>query len=211
MMSSSSESITGSCSHHDGTTVTPDGQQDRSVRGERPEVTSPHALALTRSLMTRSLRTGSLRTGSLRTGSRVHGRGGPGGFAHGVGKREQIILRGASVDAQGEPDDLPPAGRRQPLGMLVTEVVGVRFGIGGQRTEHRRLIGVYIGERGHRAPLARGPRTAPGTTHVGEVTARAGSQRLGSLGWSQRTRREADRHRVVGFGIGTGGVFAAPA
>lgn len=211
MMSSSSESITGSCSHHDATTVTPDGQQDRSVRGQRPEMTSPYALALARTVLARSRLARTVLARSLMPGGRLRGRGGPGGFAHGVGKREQIILGGSTVDAQGEPDDLPPAWCRQPLGMLVTEVVGVRFGIGGQRTEHRRLIGVDIGERGHRAPLARGPRTAPGTTHVGEVTARAGTQRLGSLGWSQRTRREAARHRVVGFGIGTGGVFAAPA
>ena len=72
----------------------------------------------------------------------------------------------------GEPEHLPAAGRREPLAVRVAEVVGVRLGVGRQRAEHRRLVGVDVGQRADRGAAAGGARTAAGRTHGPDGTRR---------------------------------------
>jgi hypothetical protein len=83
-----------------------------------------------------------------------------GGFPDSIGQREQVVALGLRVDGlTGQPDDLPAPGRGEPLGMLLAQVVGVRLGIGRQRAENGRLVGVHIGERADGLALAGGTRT----------------------------------------------------
>ena len=62
----------------------------------------------------------------------------------------------------------------------LAQVVGVRLGVGGQRTEHGRLVGVDVGQRHHRRPAARGAGAAAGGLHGPDATSRRGRRRLGS-------------------------------
>src|SRR5450759_1125069 len=73
---------------------------------------------------------------------------GPAGLAHRVGQRQQVVLGGAGVhELRGEADDLPAARDCLALGMHGAQVVGVRLGIGSQRSQNRGLVGVDIGQR----------------------------------------------------------------
>jgi hypothetical protein len=84
----------------------------------------------------------------------------PRGLTDCIGEREQIIALGLRVDGlTGQPDDLPAPGSGESLGVLFAEVVGVRLGIGRQRAENGRLVGVHIRERADSLTLAGGTRT----------------------------------------------------
>ena len=61
-------------------------------------------------------------------------------LTHGVGERLQVVrldwLIGRVPDR--EPDDVPAARRRHPVGVPSAQVVAVRLDEGGERTEHCR-------------------------------------------------------------------------
>src|SRR5918996_1449529 len=95
-----------------------------------------------------------------------------GGLAYRVGEREQVVT--ARPDARrirSEPDDLPAPWRHESLGVLRAQVVTVRFGVGGQRPEDRRRVGVHVGERRDRRTAARRPGTATPGAHDPNVSA----------------------------------------
>lgn len=66
-------------------------------------------------------------------------------IAHCVGESQQIIGSWFRWALDREPDHFPTAWRREGLRMLLAQVVAVRFGLTGQRTENR--CGVSIGVR----------------------------------------------------------------
>ena len=83
-----------------------------------------------------------------------------------------------------------PRGAESRSLWRVAEVVGVRLGVRRERAEHRRLVGVDVGERGDRGTAARGARTAADGTHARRrVPAVPRAPRLGS----RRGRRAARR------------------
>src|SRR3954464_15246091 len=90
----------------------------------------------------------------------------PGRFAHGVGKRFQVVPagpgRGRGVE---EPDDLPAARGGEALGVLGAQVVAVGFGVGGERAEDRGRVGVDVRQRRDGGTAASGARTATYRAH----------------------------------------------
>ena len=115
------------------------------------------------------------------TGRLRGGRHRAGGLADRVREGEQVVVGGASRREVGDqPQHLPAARRGQPLGVPVAQVVGVRLGVGRERAEHCRLVGVDIGERRDRGTGARGARAAAGRAHEGKRTAGAARLRRGA-------------------------------
>src|SRR5918995_609732 len=73
------------------------------------------------------------------------------GLTDGLGQRREVVdavLRRGELAL--EADDLTAARCGEPVGVLVAQVVGVRLGLGGERSDDGRGIGVDISERGHR-------------------------------------------------------------
>ena len=100
------------------------------------------------------------------TGSRLARRRGAGRLAHRVGQRLEVVAaRPERVGVRGEPQHLPATRGGQPLGVGRAQVVAVRLGVGGQRAEDGRRVGVDVGERGDRRATAGGPRTAADGAH----------------------------------------------
>ena len=75
------------------------------------------------------------------------------------------LLGPSEVGVGRQPQHLPAARRGEPLGVGDAQVVAVRLGVGGERAEDRRGVGVDIGERRDGGPAARGPRAAANRTH----------------------------------------------
>ena len=93
--------------------------------------------------------------------------GDAGRLADRVGQRLEVVAGGQQRPrVRGEPQDLPAAGGGEPAAVLLAEVVAVRLGVRRQRAEHRRRVGVHIGERGHGRTPTGGPRTASDQAHV---------------------------------------------
>lgn len=96
------------------------------------------------------------------TGSR------PGCLAHGVGERLEVVAAAGPGDVGVlalVPDDLPAARGGQAVRVLLAQVVAVRLGVDGQRADHRRPVGVDVGERGDSREGARGARAASDRAH----------------------------------------------
>src|SRR3984957_19038583 len=90
---------------------------------------------------------------------------------HRVGERLQAIrpvLAVARIDRQ--PHHIPAARRCQPGSVLFTQVVTMRFHVGGQRAEHRRGIPVHVRQCVNRGMFARGARAATGTHRPTSLT-----------------------------------------
>ncbi len=88
---------------------------------------------------------------------------------HGVGQREQVVGAGLGLLVLGgQPDDLPPARRREPRRVLGAQVVGVRLGVGGERAEDGGAVGVGVGERRARRLAAAGLRALPRQVHASD-------------------------------------------
>lgn len=91
---------------------------------------------------------------------------GAGRFPYGVGQRFEIVTAGTGRGrAVREPDDLPAAGRGQPLAVLRAQVVAVRLGVGGERAEYRRRVGIDVRQCRDGRAAARGARTATYRAH----------------------------------------------
>lgn len=81
----------------------------------------------------------------------------PAGLAHRVGQRLEIVGAAEVVEIGVRPDNFPPFRCGQVDGMLGTQVVGVRLGSSGQRTDDRGRLGIGIGQRGDGRFGAPGP------------------------------------------------------
>lgn len=81
-----------------------------------------------------------------------------GGIANSVGERQKVIgswlLRGGR---HGEAQDFPAAGHRQRISVLLAEVVTVRFGVGGKRTQDGGGICIHVRQGGYRRLAAGRP------------------------------------------------------
>jgi Zincin-like metallopeptidase len=96
------------------------------------------------------------------------------GITHRVGKRQQIIGARLWLLLHHESDHFPAAGRRQRLGMSLTEVIAVWFNLMRQRTQNRRGIPVGVGQRrGSRIRASRSRTSAQ--PHLPDGTPQAGS------------------------------------
>src|SRR5690349_15384714 len=127
-------------------------------------------------------------------GRRLHRAVGPAGLPDGLGERGEVVaavLRRRELPL--EADDLPAARRGEAVGVLVAEVVRVRLGLGGQRSDDGRRVGVDVGERGDRVLGAPGPRTPPHAQHVRDDSA-----------WTRRGPPRRAHHRSLG-GLGAPG------
>lgn len=91
-------------------------------------------------------------------GGRLRLRGEGGGVADGVGKGQQVVgtrlLRGGR---HGQPQYFPAAGNCQRISVLLAEVVAVRFGVGGQRTQDGGGVGIHVRQGGYRRLAAGRP------------------------------------------------------
>jgi hypothetical protein len=68
-------------------------------------------------------------------------------LSNSVCKRLEIIAAGfEGIRIWGDPHDLPATRSGETLTVHLAEVIAVRFGIGGQRTEDRGGVGVHIGQ-----------------------------------------------------------------
>ncbi len=93
---------------------------------------------------------------------------GAGGLAHRVGQCLEIVTAagsgGLGVVAL-VPHDLPTPWGRQPLCVVLAQVVAVRFGLHGERPHDGGTIGVDIGERGDGRTGAGGTGATPDRAH----------------------------------------------
>lgn len=100
-------------------------------------------------------------------------------LTHGVGERLQVVtarLDRAPVDV--EPHDLPTTRHGEAAGVLFAQVVGVRLGVGRERSDDGGRVGIDVSERGHRGTAAGGPRAAAQRAHGGDRTRREASYQL---------------------------------
>ena len=103
-----------------------------------------------------------------------------GGLTHGIGQGKKVVGAGAAGGlVRREAQDLPAAGRGEPLAVEVAQVVGMRFGVRRKRSEDGRLLGVDVGQRVQGAATAGGARTAT-ETHALDATGRFVAVGLGS-------------------------------
>jgi len=86
-------------------------------------------------------------------------RGGPRGppLADRLGQGDQVVRRYGLALGWVETHDVPAPRGRQAGPVVGTQVIGVRLGEGGQRPQHRRLLGVDVGQGHHSATVTRGP------------------------------------------------------
>lgn len=71
---------------------------------------------------------------------------------------QQIIgIRWRRHIRHGQSQNFPAPRHSQSVGMLGTQIVTVRLGIGGQRTQHRSGIGIHVRQSGDCRLLAAGP------------------------------------------------------
>ena len=91
-----------------------------------------------------------------------------GRLAHGVRQGFKIIGRRARGFGDLQPHDVPAKGGREASGVPGAQVVAVWLGVGRQRAEDGRRLGVDIGEGRHGGLAARGAATAAKRTHERE-------------------------------------------
>ena len=81
-----------------------------------------------------------------------------GGIADGVRQCQQVVRPGLlGGGGHRQTQDFPAARDGQRVSMLLTEVVAVRFRVGGQRTQDRGGVCIYVRQGGHRRLAAGGP------------------------------------------------------
>ena len=103
------------------------------------------------------------------------GNEGVGKVRHGIGQREKVVVgRGRCGKVGRQPQDVPAARGGQSFGVLGTQVIGMRFGISGQRSEHGRLVGIDVGQGRYGWRRARGPRAPTRSCHSPERNAPIG-------------------------------------
>lgn len=94
--------------------------------------------------------------------------------AQDVGHGEKVVVTAATRGLrEHKAYDVPPLGCGEPFGVLGAQVVGVWFGERGERTEHRLLVGVDVGEGRDGPASTRGSRAAAHESHTLDDTAAA--------------------------------------
>ena len=81
-------------------------------------------------------------------------------------------LTGETIALSAPEQDFHTFTTREPVGVVVAQVVGVGFREGRQRAEDGGLVAVHVGERGDRGPPASGAGATAGRTHEGDRTSR---------------------------------------
>src|SRR5690606_23217865 len=83
---------------------------------------------------------GDRAVGRSGTGSRGRDAGGARGtlLADRLGQRHEVV--GGQLGVRREAHDVPAAGRGEPGGVLLAQVVGVRLGVGRQRSQYTRML-----------------------------------------------------------------------
>ena len=67
--------------------------------------------------------------------------------AHGVDESGKVVARRRRrLEVGGQANDLPPQGRFKVLGVLVTQVVGIGVGNGGEGADDDRRVPVVVGQ-----------------------------------------------------------------
>ena len=90
----------------------------------------------------------------------------PGRLADGVGQRLEVVAAVANgTVVHRQPYDVPSTRRGEARGVLRTQVVAVRLGIGGKGTEDGGRVRVDVRQRRDGRTTARGPRTATYRAH----------------------------------------------
>ena len=85
-------------------------------------------------------------------------------FAHGIGKRHQVVVIRVRRQRAGMADQFPAARRGDAAGVQNAQIPGVRLGHGGQRTHYSRRVGIDESERRDR--IVRAPRPAAATRNI---------------------------------------------
>ena len=64
-----------------------------------------------------------------------------GRFTNRIGQCQQVVARRTeSIKIGSETQNLPPAWRAEAVTVVVAQVVGMRLGVGGQRSQDRGLV-----------------------------------------------------------------------
>jgi hypothetical protein len=93
------------------------------------------------------------------------------GLAHRISQCFEVVgTAGIIVEIGVRTDHFPTPGRRQVDRMPRAEIIGMRFGRGGQRPYDGGRIGIGIGQRGNGRVRTPGPRAPPRSGHLGTVT-----------------------------------------
>ena len=96
-------------------------------------------------------------------------------FAHRLGERDQVVAGGwRRLELTVMPDKIPAARRGEAACVLLAQVVRVGFGKCGQRPDHRRRVGVDVGQRRNGRPGATVTGTAPWGPHGGTLSSGRG-------------------------------------
>src|SRR5690606_7653990 len=89
----------------------------------------------------------------------------PARLADGLGQRGQLVTRRFVGEVALVPDDLPALRSGQTHRVLGAQIVGVRLGGRGQRTDDGRGIAVGVGQRGDRGKSTPRPRAHTHGSH----------------------------------------------
>lgn len=101
-------------------------------------------------------------------------------LAHQVSQRQQVVFGRRRLDVLSQAQHVPTTWCAEPFAVKLAEVIGMRLGVGCQRAEHCRGVGIDIGERGHSRATAGGAGATSKRAHGGEATAAIGPLGLGS-------------------------------
>ena len=85
-----------------------------------------------------------------------------GGFAYGVGQRDEVVRGGGwRREVAVVADQIPASGGSEAAGVRFAEIVCVGLGEGGQRADHRGGVVVDVGQGGDRLSGTAVPGAAP--------------------------------------------------
>ncbi|BBC64448.1 hypothetical protein MMRN_13440 [Mycobacterium marinum] len=100
-------------------------------------------------------------------------------FAHGVGERDQVILIRVGRQWARMAHELPPARGGNSASVTNTQVPGVWFPRGSERTYYRSRVRVDERQRGHCIVRTPGPAAATGYVHEAKAIVRKRRRRGG--------------------------------
>jgi len=89
-----------------------------------------------------------------------------GRLADGVGERLQIVsLRDRRGEFTRVANDVPAAGHREPHGVLLAQIVGMRFSECREGPDDGGRVGIHVGQSGDRRSTTSGPTAAAHAPH----------------------------------------------
>lgn len=130
-------------------------------------------------------------TDLVATYGRFGGRRRAGRLADQVRQGQQVVLGGSRLRVVSQSNDIPSPRCAEALAVELTQVIGMGFGVRREWAEDGGLVGVHIGERGHRGTPAGGTGAAAQGTHGPEATAENNTVGLGSRCGDRRAGSQA--------------------